>query len=172
MQDGSEPLTPDQLLARLDTLGIAHETLRHPPVYTVEEAREKRGLIPGAHSKNLFLRDKKGRMWLFSCLEHRTVDLRQLAGRLGARGSLSFGSERRLMDYLGITAGAVSPLAVVNDGTGSVEVVLDRGLLERPPVNFHPLDNSMTTSMAPHDLLRFLEAVDHPPRILDLDEDV
>jgi Ala-tRNA(Pro) deacylase len=171
LKDGTEPLTPEALLARLDALGIPHRTLTHPPVFTVDQAREKRGRIPGAHSKNLFLRDKRGSMWLVSCLEHRDVDLRWLRERLGARGSLSFGSFRRLMEYLGITAGAVSPLAVVNDHTGAVAVILDRGLLERPPVNFHPLDNGMTTSLAPEDLLRFLEAVDHVPLILDFDRE-
>ena len=169
LADGTVPLTPEQLLERLAGLGIAQSTLTHPPVYTVDEAQEKRGRIPGAHSKNLFLRDKKGRMWLVSCLERRTVDLRWLAERLGARQRLSFGSERRLIEYLGITPGAVSPLAIVNDRTGAVTVALDRGLLEEPPVNFHPLDNGMTTSIAPADLLRFLEAEGHPPLILDLD---
>lgn len=167
LADGSLPRTSEQLLARLDELGIGHSTIEHPPVYTVEEAREKRGRIPGAHSKNLFLRDKKGTMWLVSCLEHREVDLRWLAGALGARQRLSFGSARRLMEYLGITAGAVSPLAVVNDSTGAVTVALDRGLLEDPPVNFHPLDNGMTTSLAPEELLRFLEAEGHAPVLLD-----
>lgn len=167
--DGSPPARPGELLARLDALGIPHATVSHPPVFTVEEAREKRGRIPGAHSKNLFLRDKKGRMWLVSCLESREVDLRWLAERLEARQRLSFGSERRLMEYLGITPGAVSPLAVVNDVTGAVTVALDRGLFADPPVNFHPLDNGMTTSLAPDDLLRFLEAVGHPPVMLEFD---
>lgn len=167
--DGTRPRTPDDLLARLDALGIPHTTMTHPPVYTVEEAREKRGMIPGAHSKNLFVRDKKGTMWIVSCLESREVDLKSLAPRIGARQRLSFGSERRLMEYLGLTPGAVSPLAVINDVTGAVRVVLDRGLLEDPPVNFHPLDNRMTTSLAPEDLLRFLEAEGHPPLVLDFD---
>ncbi len=167
--DGSDPLSPEALLRRLEALGISHSTLSHPAVHTVEEAREKRGLIPGAHSKNLFLRDKKGRMWLVSCLESRKVDLRDLGGRIGARQRLSFGSERRLMEYLGIRPGSVSPLAVANDRTGAVTVVLDRGLLEHDPVNFHPLANTLTTSMTPEGLLRFLEAEGHPPEILDFE---
>lgn len=167
--DGSAPKTAADLLARLEALGIPHATMTHPPVYTVEEAREKRGVIPGAHSKNLFLRDKKGTMWIVSCLESRDVDLKALAPRIGARQRLSFGSERRLMEYLGIVPGAVSPLAVINDVTGAVKVVLDRGLLEDPPVNFHPLDNGMTTSLAPEDLIRFLEAEGHPPAMVDFE---
>lgn len=169
LADGSAPRGPDDLLARLDELGIPHSTMTHPPVFTVDQAMEKRGLIPGAHSKNLFLRDKKGTMWIVSCLESRELDLKALAPRIGARQRLSFGSERRLMEYLGLTPGAVSPLAVINDVAGAVGVVLDRGLLEDPPVNFHPLDNRMTTSLQPEDLIRFLEAEGHPPTILDFD---
>ncbi|MDT8342685.1 MAG: prolyl-tRNA synthetase associated domain-containing protein [Longimicrobiales bacterium] len=169
LADGTPPRTPEDLLRQLEALGIPHTTRTHPPVRTVEEAREKRGPIPGAHSKNLFVRDKKGAMWIVSCLESRNVDLKALAPRIGARQRLSFGSERRLMTYLGIRPGAVSPLAVVNDVTGAVRVVLDRALLDDPPVNFHPLDNRMTTSLAPADLMRFLEAAAHPPLVLELE---
>ena len=139
--------------------------MRHDPVFTVEEALRLRGRIPGAHSKNLFLRDKKERHWLVSCLSDRRLDLKWLAGELGT-GRLTFCSRRRLEGYLGIRAGAVSPLAVLNDVTGIVRVALDAGLLEREPLNFHPLDNSMTTTISQAGLVRFLEAEAHPPRIV------
>lgn len=165
LADGSEPRGPDALFSRLDDLGVPYDNLEHPPVYTVEEARTLRGRIPGAHSKNLFLRDKKERHWLVSCLSHRTVDLMWLADHLGTK-RLTFCSERRLMRYLGITPGAVSPFAVLNDVTGIVNVALDRDMLEREPLNFHPLDNGQTTSVSREGLMAFLASVDHEPRLV------
>lgn len=167
LADGSPPATPEDLFARLGALGIAVTTHRHPPVFTVEEARDVRGDIPGGRSKNLFLRDKKGRMWLFSGpAETEDVDLKELAERIGARGRLSFGSDERLMKYLGVLPGAVSPFAVVNDVGGKVGVVIDEALFEEEPLNFHPLDNAMTTSISAEDLRRFLQAEAHPPQVV------
>jgi len=160
-------MTPDQLLTRLAELGIPTRTVRHPPVFTVEEARRHRGDLPGTHTKSLFLRDKKGAMWMVVCLEDRPIDLKALAARLGAK-HLSFGSAERLQRYLGVIPGAVSPLAIINDTERLVRVVLDRDVLANDPVNLHPLDNSMTTALAAADLLRFLEAEGHTPQLLDL----
>lgn len=168
LADGTHGLSSGELLARLDALGIAHRTERHHPVYTVEESKGLRDRFPGGHSKNLFLRNKKGRMWLVSCLEDRNIDLKSLAERLGA-GRFSFASAERLMGYLGVIPGAVTPFAVINDRGGAVEMVLDAGLLAFDPLNFHPLDNAMTTAVSPDGLLRFLEAAAHAPRIVDLD---
>lgn len=168
LADGSPPAGPEALFARLETLGITITTYRHPPVFTVEEARDIRGELPGGRSKNLFLRDKKGRMSLFSCLADQEVDLKRLAELIGARGRLSFGSDERLMKYLGVLPGAVSPFAIINDTERRVHVILERGLLQRAPLNFHPLDNAMTTSIAKNDFLRFLKAEGHPPQIVRL----
>jgi Ala-tRNA(Pro) deacylase len=159
-------VTADRLLARLAELGIAARTVEHPPVFTVEEARRYRGDLPGTHTKSLFLRDKKGKMWLVVCLESRSLDLKDLAARLGAK-HLSFGSPERLMRHLGVIPGAVSPFAAINDTERLVQVVLDRAVIERDPVNLHPLDNAKTTAIAAADLLRFLEAEGHSPRLLD-----
>jgi Ala-tRNA(Pro) deacylase len=165
---GSPPATPDDLFAKLEALGIATETIRHAPVYTVEEAKALRGELSGGHSKNLFLRNKKGRMWLVTCLEDREIDMKALDARLES-GRLSFGSAERLMKHLGVTPGAVTPFAAMNDRDGAVQVVLDKAMLEDYAVlNFHPLDNAMTTTIAPKDLVRFLEAIGHPPQVLDL----
>lgn len=139
--------------------------MRHDRVFTVEEAVRLRGRIPGAHSKNLFVRDKKERHWLVSCLGDRQLDLKWLAGELGT-GRLTFCSRRRLEGYLGIRPGSVSPFAILNDVTGIVRVALDADLLEREPLNFHPLDNSKTTTVSRAGLLRFLEAEAHSPLIL------
>lgn len=169
LADGSPPASPEDLFRRLRELDIPCSTVEHPAVFTVEQARELRGPLPGHHVKNLFLRDKKGRrMWLVVCLERRAVDLRALAAALGAR-HLSFGSPRRLMEHLGVVPGAVTPLAVVNDRMRRVEVVLDQDLTEGGPLNFHPLDNTMTTSISVADFLRFMEAEGHAPTLLDLD---
>lgn len=167
LADGSHPASPEELLARLDELGIEHRTVEHAPVFTVEEAKAARGPLDGAHTKNLFVRDKKGAMWLIVALEDRRVDLKALAGALG-HNRFSFGSAERLMKYLGVIPGAVTPLAVINDAGGSVRVALDEGLRDFSPWNFHPLDNARTTAISPEGMLRFLEAVGHAPRWIDV----
>ena len=159
--------TPDDLFRLLHDLDIPTSTLTHEPVFTVEQARRVRGRVPGGHSKNLFLRTKKGVMWLIVAKEDRQIDLKQLATRLGS-DRLSFGSPERLMGALGVIPGAVTPFGVINDTQGRVRVVLDRGLLEEDPLNFHPLDNAMTTAITSADLLRFLEATGHEPLVIDL----
>ena len=167
--DRTGPADADTLFRRLDALGIAHSAHTHPPVFTVEESKALRGILPGAHVKNLFLRDKKKRIWLVTALEERRIDLKALRRRLGASGSLSFGSAELLMEVLGVTPGSVTPFGVINDRGGRAHVLLDRGLLGDAPVNAHPLRNDMTTTVAPGDLLAFLEAEGHTPEILDFE---
>ena len=169
LADGSAPATPGELLVRLETLGIQSRTVAHQAVFTVEESKALRGELEGGHIKNLFLRNKKGAMWLVVCLEDRQIDLKALGERLGA-GRLSFGSAERLMRHLGVIPGAVTPFAAMNDKTGEVKVVVDAGVLAEAPVNAHPLTNDMTTALEPDDLLRFLEAEGHPAEILDFDQ--
>jgi len=158
----------DDLLAELDRLGIAHDTVRHPAVYTVEESLKVVGELPGGHFKNLFLRDKPGRMWIVVMPAERSIDLRRLATLLGT-SRLSFASADRMARFLGVGAGAVTPLAVINDHERAVTVVIDEELLSRDRINLHPLENTATTGIAPAGLIRFLEAVGHPPQILRLD---
>ncbi len=168
LADGSAPRTPQELLSLLDDLGLEHGTVEHPPVFTVEEAKALRGSIAGAHTKNLFVRDKKGAMWLIVALEDRTVDLAGLAALLGHK-KFSFGSAQRLMTYLGVIPGAVTPFAVINDVSDAVRVALDTGLEGFDLWNFHPLDNAMTTTIRAADMIRFLEAVRHPPHWVDIE---
>lgn len=163
------PLTPDQLFARLDALGIAHRTYTHPPVFTVAEAAALRGELPGGHCKSLFLKDKKGGLWLVVALEERCIDLKRLAEALGAP-RFSFGSAELLQQVLGVTPGSVTPFALANDPANRVAVVLDQGMLAHCPLNYHPLRNDRTTAVAPADLLRFIADCGHRPRIVDLDE--
>jgi Ala-tRNA(Pro) deacylase len=159
-------LSPQQLFARLDALKLAHRTVEHAPVFTVEQAKQHRGALPGHHIKNLFLRNKKEAMWLVVALEDRAVDLKRLGEVLGA-GRLSFGSPERLRTHLGVEPGSVTPFALVNDTAHKVTLVLDRGLLEGGPVNAHPLTNTMTTAILFADLERFFEATGHTPQWLD-----
>jgi Ala-tRNA(Pro) deacylase len=158
--------TPEQLFVKLDALGIAHRTVTHPPVFTVEEAKALRGALPGAHIKNLFLRNKKEEMWLVVALEDRAIDLKRLGEALGA-GRLSFGSPDRLRRTLGVEPGSVTPFAVINDAAHQVRLVLDRGLIDGGPINAHPLTNTMTTALSAADLQRFFAATGHAPRWLD-----
>jgi Ala-tRNA(Pro) deacylase len=159
-------LTPQQLFARLEALGLAHRSVEHEPVFTVEEAKAHRGELPGHHIKNLFLRNKKEEMWLVVALEDRAIDLKRLGEVLDA-GRLSFGSPDRLRRVLGVEPGSVTPFAVANDSERRVTLVLDRALCDGGPVNAHPLINTMTTAIDFADLARFFEATGHTPQWLD-----
>ncbi|MGE0717137.1 MAG: prolyl-tRNA synthetase associated domain-containing protein [Alphaproteobacteria bacterium] len=164
---GPHHATPERLLARLDELGIRTTTARHPPLFTVEDSRRLRGDLPGGHCKNLFLKDRKDKLWLVVTLEHRAIDLKTLPDRIGA-ARLSFGRPELLVDVLGVTPGGVTPFALINDVEQRVSVVLDREMLTFDPLNYHPLSNAMTTAIAPDDLLRFVRACGHVPQIVDL----
>lgn len=163
------PLTSDELLARFDSLGIKYANHAHPPLFTVEESKALRGDLPGGHVKNLFLRDNKQRFWLLTTLEDTRLDLKSMGKRLEA-GRFTFANEGQLMTYLGITPGAVSPLAAVNDTGLAVTVVLDSALLEIDPLNLHPLRNDRTTAMSGADLVTFLKSCSHAPRIMAFTE--
>jgi Ala-tRNA(Pro) deacylase len=161
--------TDADLFARLDALGIAHRTQSHPPVFTVEEAKALRGSLVGGHTKNLFLKDKKDGLWLVVAREELVIDLKALSKALGAP-RFSFGAADLLVEVLGVPPGSVTPFAVINDEGHRVRVVLDEGMLALDPLNFHPLRNDRTTSIAAADLLRFLEACGQVPTILTLPE--
>jgi Ala-tRNA(Pro) deacylase len=157
--------SPDELFAYLDTLGIAHKTVTHPAVFRVDESRELRGTIPGAHTKNLFLRDKKGAAFLVVALEDAAIELKSLHRRLGASGRFSFGSAELLRELLGVEPGSVTPFAAINDTDSRVTVVLDAAMMAHSVLNFHPLRNTGTTTISREGLVKFLEATGHKPRI-------
>jgi Ala-tRNA(Pro) deacylase len=163
------PFTPDQLFAAFDRLGIAHKTYTHPPVFTVEEAKALRGVLPGGHCKSLFLKDKKAALWLVVALEECRVDLKALADRLGAP-RFSFGAAELLHEVLAVRPGSVTPFAAINDRDRRVTVVLQRAMLAHDPLNYHPLENDRTTAVAPQDLVCFLEACGHKPLVVDIPE--
>ena len=162
------PASPQDLFARLDSLGIAHKTHAHPPLFTVEESKRLRGELPGGHCKNLFLRDKKRNLFLLVALEDRPIDLKSLRHALGATGNLSFGQPELLMEVLGVEPGAVTPFALINDTQRRVAVFLDKAMLAVDPLNYHPLSNTQTTAIAPKDLVRFIESCGHAPRTIQL----
>ena len=159
------PANPDQLFAALDALAIKYTTVKHPPLFTVEQSRALRGQIPGGHTKNLFLRDKKHALFLVVAEEEADIDLKGLHRLLGANGRFSFGSSDLLREVWGVEPGAVTPFGALNDTAGRVTVVLDKAMLAHVTLNFHPLVNTMTTSIARDDLIRFLESTGHSPRI-------
>ncbi len=159
------PATPDELFAYLDALAIAHKTVTHAAVFTVEEARALRGAIAGGHTKNLFLRDKKGAPYLVVAPEDAPIELRALHRLLGASGRFSFGSAELMQELLGVLPGSVTPFAVINDKERRVTVVLDAALTTQEALNFHPLVNTATTSISRDGLLKFLMATGHTPRI-------
>jgi len=163
-------LSPKELLERLDALGIKSETIEHEPVFTVAESKPVKARIPGAHSKNLFVKDKKGRFFLISAKDETPIDLKRTHEAIGASGRLSFGSAEQLKALLGVEPGSVTAFAVVNDTERKVTMVLDANLMEHERVNFHPLVNSMTTGVSREDLVKFLRATDHDPLILKLPE--
>jgi Ala-tRNA(Pro) deacylase len=138
--------------------------VEHPPLFTVEQSRALRGQIPGGHTKNLFLKDKKGALFLVTTLEDAQIVLKKLHHQFGS-GRFSFGSSEALRATLGVEPGAVSPFGAINDAARAVTVVLDAAMMEHATLNYHPLVNTMTTAINRDDLLRFLDATGHKPRI-------
>lgn len=157
-----------ELYARLDSLAIAHRTVHHDPVFTVEEAQAVRETVSGAHTKNLFVKDKKGKLFLLVLEETAEVDLKRVHTVIGAQGRVSFAKADLLLRHLGVTPGSVTALAAMNDDEQAVTIVIDEALLTHETVNAHPLANDATTSLASADLLRFLDACGHRPAILKL----
>jgi Ala-tRNA(Pro) deacylase len=164
------PHTPESLFAAFDSMGIAHETIHHPALFTVEQSKELRGEIPGAHTKNLFLKDKKGKLFLVTAVENTQIDLKRLHEVIGGSGRLSFGSAEQMMEHLGVTPGSVTAFAVINDEPRNVTMILDERLMAFERINGHPLVNTMTTGVSYSDLLRFLETVGHKPQVMKVGE--
>ena len=162
------PASSDDLLAFLDKLGIGSETVEHPPLFTVEDSQKLRGDIPGGHVKNLFLKDKKSRLFLLVLEEETVVDLKRVHEKIGAQGRVSFGSAELLEEVWGVKPGAVTPFGAINDATGRVTVVLDAAMMRWERLNFHPLVNTCTTGVKSADLARFLRASGHEPLIVAL----
>jgi Ala-tRNA(Pro) deacylase len=158
--------TKDEFLAFLDSLGVAHDTVDHPAVFRVGEGEDVKAQIPGAHTKNLFLKDAKDRLWLISAEDRAVIDLKRLHQVIGS-ARLSFGNAALMEEVLGVTPGSVTAFALVNDKAHRVTFVLDRTLAEADRVNFHPLVNTGTTGVSREGFCKFLEAVGVKPMVVD-----
>jgi len=165
------PTSPEELIAYLDALGIETSTVEHPPLFTVEESQSLRGDIPGGHTKTLFVKDKKGRLFLLALGEETAVDLKRVHEKIGAQGRVSFGSAELLEGVLGVLPGAVTPFGAINDKEKRVSVVLDEAMMRHERLNFHPLTNTRTTGIASLDLVKFLRATGHEPAIVALGQE-
>lgn len=159
----ANPATDQILLARLDELGIEHRTQQHRPVFTVAESAEVKAMMPGGHTKNLFLKDKKGALFLLCAIAETKIDLNAAAKLAGASGRFSFGSGELLMEKLGVTPGSVTLFAMINDPAREVTLILDEALYQHDPVNFHPLRNDATTAISPAGMARFVESLGRTP---------
>lgn len=163
------PATRADLHAFLDRLGIETRTVDHLAVFTVAEGREMKLALPGGHSKNLFLKDKGDRLYLASALAETEVDLVGLGKRLGSKGRLSFGKPDLMTATLGVIPGAVTPFALINASAKALtRFVLDKNILAREPMWFHPLENTASTAISAADFLKFLEALGVNPLVADL----
>ncbi|MBR0764490.1 prolyl-tRNA synthetase associated domain-containing protein [Bradyrhizobium japonicum] len=161
----------DALLSYLKENNVDAYTFDHPAVHTVDESKALRGDIPGLHTKNLFLRDGKKNYFLFVTDEDATINLKQLAKNIRAKGGLSFGSPAALLETLGISPGAVSVLAIVNDTQSRVKLVLDRKLANASAINCHPLSNERTTSLSQEAFARFLATAGREAVYIDPDKE-
>ncbi|HSU99872.1 MAG TPA: prolyl-tRNA synthetase associated domain-containing protein, partial [Roseiarcus sp.] len=165
------PASSDDLIAYLAALGVETTTVEHPPLFTVEDSRTLRGDIPGGHTKNLFVKDKKGRLFLLVLGEETVIDLKRVHEAIGAQGRVSFGSAELLEEVWGVRPGAVTPFGALNDKARRVSVVLDDAMMRCERLNFHPLVNTRTTGLKSADLIKFLRATGHDPLVVRLGQD-
>ncbi len=159
------PKNRDQLFAFFETLGISTSTIQHVPVFTVEEARKIHGQIPGGHCKNLFCKDEKGILWLIVALEDAGIDLKAAKDKIGSK-RLTFGKPELLLEILGVTPGSVTPFGLINDDKHLTNVILDEAMMKNELLNYHPLSNDATTTISSADLVKFIKATGHHPRIV------
>ena len=168
LENGSPAATADDVIAKIESHGMEHETHTHEPLYTVEQSKQAASKKPGARTKNLFLRNKKGRMFLLVVEQDSMVDLKGLRDKLKLTGGhLAFASTERLAQFLGVVPGSVSPLALINDHGNKVQVFIEQSLLDQEWIYLHPCRNTHTTRMRCIDLLKLLEIWEHPATLLD-----
>lgn len=164
------PLSPQDLLIKLEELKIETKTYEHEAVFTVDESSKIKQEIPGGHTKNLFLKDKKGNFFLVVAEGTAQIKLNSIHGLIGAKGRVSFGKPEAMMELLGVKPGSVTAFAPINDIENKVSVIIDEPLLRHELINCHPLTNEMTTTISREDLLQFLKHVNHEPQIIQVSE--
>ncbi|TNE59707.1 MAG: prolyl-tRNA synthetase associated domain-containing protein [Alphaproteobacteria bacterium] len=170
------PASRAELFAFLTDLGIAVKTYDHPPIFTVEEGAPWKASWPGGHSKNLFLKDKKGDFYLISALAESEIRLNKLSKVIGS-ARLSFGRPEKMTEILGVTPGSVTGFALINTMAAfkapespPIRFILDKALMAESPIHFHPLKNDATTAIAPQDFMTFARACGHEPLLVDFTE--
>ena len=164
----STPATPQELLVLLEELQMETTTHHHEAVFTVEESEHVTAKIPGGHTKNLFVKDKKNNFFLIVAENNARIPLNKIHTQIGARSRVSFGNAEKLMEFLGVMPGSVNAFAPINDQQNQVKVIIDEPLLDHELINCHPLTNEMTTTISKDDLLKFLEFAKHEPLIINL----
>lgn len=164
------PLSPQDLLQKLEEFGFKTTTHEHEAVFTVDESSKIKQDIPGGHTKNLFLKDKKGNFFLVVAEGFAQIKLNSIHGLIGAKGRVSFGKPEALMELLGVKPGSVTAFAPINDTENKVSIIIDEALLRYELINCHPLTNEMTTTISKEDLLQFLKHVNHEPQIIQVSE--
>ena len=174
MSDATSPASAprgfDRLAEAYAALGIDPPTVEHEAAFTVDEAVELRGAIPGLHTKNLFLKDKKGSYFLVTAPEDASIDLKRIHTVIGAKGRVSFGSGEAMVEMLGITPGSVTPLALINDDARAVRCIFHEALAAAELINVHPLRNTATVTLARDDLIEILRRSGHEPDVMALPE--
>lgn len=161
------PTSPESLMAQMEEMGIEYELHHHEAVYTVAESEKVDAQITGTHCRNLFLRDKNKKNYLLVLSVETEVDMKKLPAVIGS-DRLSFGSADRLWQYLGVRPGSVCPFSIMNDTDHQMKILLDKSMMETEIVNYHPLLNTMTVSLKPVDLIKFIESTGHEAHIVDL----
>lgn len=166
------PATREELMAFFESQGLAVSTVDHEPVFTVAESGDLHERIPGGHTKNLFLKDKKGRLFLVVALHDATINLKKIHEVIGGQGRVSFGNADLLMQVLGVLPGSVTPFALINDRDAQrVTPVFDAAMMRHSVLNFHPLQNNATTAISNSGLLAFARACGHDPLVLAVSEE-
>jgi len=161
------PYDRPALEAWLRARNLPFRTHDHAPVFRVEDGLDLKAALPGVHTKNLFLKDSRGQLWLVSAAQDTTIDLKALPARIGA-GRLSFGREADMVRTLGVHPGSVTALGLINDPDHEVRFVLDPRLWEADLVNFHPLTNAATTALNQVTFRAFLSELEREPIVVEL----
>ena len=163
------PASRDDLYAIFKANDIAYETTEHPPIFTVADGADIKASIPGGKTKNLFLKDKAGRLFLICAVADTVIRLNRLHPVIGCK-RLSFAKEDLLLHHLGVRPGSVTLFSIINDPDHHVRLILDAALLKESRVNFHPLKNTATTGISAPDMLRFIRAMGRSPMVMDFSD--
>jgi Ala-tRNA(Pro) deacylase len=163
--------TRTNLMDFLQNLGISTSSVDHEPVFTVEQAQKVHGDIPGGHCKNLFCKDEKGALWLIVALENARIDLKAAKDKIGSK-RLTFAKPELLLEVLGIEPGSVTPFGLINDKQCRTNVILDAAMMKLESLNFHPLKNDATTTISSADLMIFIKACGHNPRVVAVSDNL